>query len=151
MRLEIFFKIVFYLNFQFKICQYYTMRVVFTNININLKNECTFHVNVCIVIYPNYELVMKQTCNLNQSESFRFHFFRSFFLYNLLSYAETVTVDKSLTFIFFLLKILISETCFCKANAFLNFFSIEMNSSCSCMFFDAIKHPKFFKNQKRTQ
>lgn len=77
------------------------MRVVFTNININLKNECTFHVNVCIVIYPNYKLVMKQTCNLNQSELFRFHFFSFFICYNLLSLTEIVTVDKSLTFIFF--------------------------------------------------
>lgn len=37
---------------------------------------------------------------------------------------------------------------FCKA-FFTIFVSIEMNSSCFCMFLDAIKHPIFLKNQKK--
>lgn len=142
MRLEIFFKIVFYLNFQFKICQYYTMRVVFTNININLKNECTFHVNVCIVIYPNYELVMKQTCNLMQSESFRFHFFRSFsFIIYWVSPRQLPWTNLQLLSFFYWN---FWNFFFAKQTLFSNFVSIEMNSSCSCMFFDAIKHQKKF-------
>lgn len=125
------------------------MRVVFTNININLKNECTFHVNVCFVIYPNYKLVMKQTCNLIQSESFRFHFFFSFFFcYNLLSYTETVTVDKSLTFIFFYRKFLIFETFFLQSV----FYNFCFNRNEFIMFLHVPRCDKtsnFFKKSKK--